>query len=131
MNVPEDATHLDQPSMPLDHGTTATEPQLDVARALWQLRMLTCCLGLGLLVMSLSFNAFVWKQNRNLVAETNIRIQQVAQIQNNLQRERPIIEELAQYSRGNPELTAIFKQSGIELAPQPAAGASPSSVPTP
>ena len=69
MSAPEDASPIDQPSMPTEHGATAPEPPLDVERALWQLRILTCWLGLGLLAMSLAFNAFVWKQNRNLLAD--------------------------------------------------------------
>ena len=130
MSAPEDASPIDQPSMPTEHAATAPEPPLDVARALWQLRILTCWLGLGLLAMSLAFNGFVWKQNRNLLAETGFRTQQAVQIQNNQQRLRPLIEELAQYSRGNPELMAIFKRSGFEIRSQPASGAPSSSVPT-
>jgi uncharacterized protein HemX len=131
MSTPEDAGHLDQPSTPTEHGVPAPEPPLDVARALWQLRMLTCWLGLGLLAVSLAFNAFVWKQNRNLLAETGFRTQQAARAQNNQQRLRAVIEELAQYSRGNPESTAIFKRSGIDIGLHPAPGAPSSSVPTP
>jgi len=116
--------------MPTEHAATAPEPPLDVARALWQLRILTCWLGLGLLAMSLAFNAFVWKQNRNLLAEIRFRTQQAVQIQDNQQRLRPLVEELAQYSRGNPELMAIFKRSGFEIRSQPASGAPSSSVPT-
>jgi hypothetical protein len=39
---------------------------LDLTQAVWQLRVLVCGFGAALLVLSLAFNAFVWKQNRKL-----------------------------------------------------------------
>jgi uncharacterized protein HemX len=116
----------------------SSEPMLDVKQALGQLRMLCCGLGLGLLMVSLALSTFIWKQNRNITAETNARIkqttqvqQQADQIQNGQQRFRPIVEELARYSVGNPELMEVFKRSGLNLTGLLPSNPPPSSVSAP
>jgi len=131
MSAPENTSPLDQPSTPTEHHAPAAEPPLDVTRALWQLRTMTCGLGLCLLVVSLVFTAFVWKQNRNLASETNVRNLQITQIQNNHQRLQPVIKELARYSIGNAELALVFKRFGIEITTPPLSNSPPSAIPTP
>lgn len=123
---------------PIQADPPSSEPTFDVRQALGQLRMLCCGLGLGLLMVSLTLTAFIWKQNRNITAETNARIQQTAQfqqqatqIQGNQQKFRPIVEELARYSFGNPPLMEVFRRSGLNLTGLPASNPPPSSVSAP
>ena len=116
MSTPEDA---DYPA----NMSPAPSSALDVARAIWQLRVLVCGLGLILFVVSATLSAFVWKQNRNLTAETNSRINQTAQFQSNGQRIIPLLNELAQLSRGDPELAAVFQRYSIGVGPQADASA--------
>lgn len=97
----------------------ADEPQssgADTASAVGQLRALVCGLGVGLLVLSLAFNAFVYKQNRNLLGAIHVRKQQTAQMQAAHQRMVLVVNELAKYSRGKPELTAVFNRHGIDIS---------------
>lgn len=131
MSAPENTSPLDQASTPTEHHLPAAEPPLDVTQALWQLRALTCGLGLCLLVVSLIFTAFVWKQNRNLAAETNLRNLQITQIENNHQRLQPVIKELARSSIGNAELALVFKRFGIEITTPPLSNSPPSTIRTP
>lgn len=97
---------------------------LDMARAVWQLRALVCGLGAMVLVLSLAFNLFVWKQNRNVTIMAHSRQQQLTQLQARGQDLTAFANELANYSNGRPELMGIFARYGIEvraksLPPQP------------
>ncbi len=132
-----DTNTLDQTSEPAER-PSAPEPPLDMMQALWQLRMLCCGLGLGLIVVSLALTGFIVKQFRDIRAETNARTQQAAQvhqqmiqIQNNQQRLRPIVEELARYSFGNPALMEVFTRAGLNLNASQPSNAPPPSVSTP
>jgi uncharacterized protein HemX len=99
---------------------------LDTTQAIWQLRMLVCGLGAIVLVLSVGFNAFVFKQNRNIAAASNIRLQQCNQQQARVNEMMKFVSELARYSEGKPELAAIFTRHGIELKPNaPAAAPAP------
>ncbi len=98
---------------------------LDTTQAIWQLRMLVCGLGAVVLVLSLGFNAFVFKQNRNITAAANIRLQQVAQQQARVNEMMRFVNELARYSENKAELRAIFTQHGIELQPSAPAASTP------
>ena len=82
---------------------------------MWQLRLLVCGLGAMLLVLSLTFNLFVWKQNRNIVSMSNMRLQQMSQLQNRVRALASLTQELATYSAGRPELIRIFNRYGLEL----------------
>ncbi len=97
---------------------TPFEPQeLDLTQALWQLRVLVCGMGAALLVLSLSFNLYVWKQNRNIVAMTNVRIQQVNLLDAQVKQLTRVVNDLGIYSVGKPELMAVFTKYGLELKP--------------
>ena len=126
----------DPSSMPQ---TSAANPapadagQLDLPRAVRQLRVLVCWLGLAISTVSLLFNAFVLKQNRDTKAMSDNRAQQLMQLQASQQPLIVAVNELAQYSMGNTELMALFKKYGIELkAPPPATLTNaPPAAPTP
>ena len=53
---------------------------LDLVQAVWQLRAVVCGLGAALLVLSLAFNVYLWKQNRNITAVTRARRLQAEQL---------------------------------------------------
>lgn len=117
MSTPEDIR--DQAA---ETGAGQTEPAnqpvdqpMDLFTAVKQLRVLVCGLGAGLLVVSLAFGAFVYKQNRNLTAAFNDRQPQISQLQANRQPLMYVINELAVYSNGKPELIALFTKHGIQL----------------
>jgi len=131
MTAPEGASSVNQTPQPMESHAPGPEPPLDMAQAVWQLRMLICWLGLAVLVLSVAFDGFVWKQNRDLASETGFRKQQAAQLQSGQQRLKGAVEELARYSYGNPELTAIFERFGFRITIPPASNAPPASVPTP
>jgi hypothetical protein len=97
----------------------ASTPPLDTTQALWQLRAIVCGLGAMVILLSLSFNLFVWKQNRNITALTNNRRGQLAQLQANQQRIISVVNDLAKYSADKPELNAIFKKHGVEITIPP------------
>ena len=90
---------------------------LDLVQAVWQLRAVVCGLGAALLVVSLSFNVYLWKQNRNITAATRSRVQQTQQLDARVQELAKVANELANYSATRPELLAIFKRYGLELKP--------------
>jgi len=114
---------MDQPTSSTDSAAKAPtpEPLPDLAGALWQLRAVVCGLGAAVLVFSVTFNVFVWKQNRNITAQTNVRTTQLARLQAVLERLRPAVNDIARYSAGKPELIAVFSRFGLEI---PAAGTS-------
>ena len=117
MSTPQEIKNQPTTNGPVD------EP-MDVAMAVGQLRGLVCGLGAGLLVVSLMFTAFVFKQNRNLTATTVLRQRQIAQLQ---ATEAPLgflLNELAKYSAGKPELAALFAKHGVQLHPPGAAAPS-------
>jgi hypothetical protein len=91
----------------------ATDEPMDLAAAVGQLRVLVCGLGAGLLIVSLALTAFVYKQNRNLAAATVLRQHQVAQLQANQAGLGYLVNELAKYSTGKPELMAVFEKHGM------------------
>ena len=110
-----------------NEAAAANEP-MDVPAAIGQLRVLVCGLGAALLIVSLALTAFVYKQNRNLAATTVARQRQLSQLQVNGQVLDYLVNELAKYSAGKPELTALFAKRGVEVTP-PAAAGQPASVP--
>ena len=95
---------------------TPPETPLDVTRAVWQLRAVACGLGAAVLVLSLAFNGFVWKQIINVTALTNNRLNQLTPLRTSQQRLEGVINELASYSVGKPELMAVFKRHGAEIS---------------
>jgi hypothetical protein len=103
----------------------ADEP-MDVAMAVGHLRVLVCGLGAGLLIVGLALTAFVYKQNRNLMAATALRQHQVSQLQASESSLGYLVNELVKYSAGKPELMALFAKHGMEVhAPAAAAPALP------
>ena len=105
--------------------TSPTPEPLDSMAAIWQLRTLVCGLGLAILVLSAAFNAFVFKQNRNISAVADARKRQLAQAENRLNALARVASELATYSKGKPELVAIFTRHGMEVLESPANAATP------
>jgi uncharacterized protein HemX len=101
---------------------------MDVTAAVGQLRVLVCGLGAALLIVSLALSVFVFKQNRNLNATNASRQRQIAQLQKNGQVLDYVVNELARYSAGKPELTALFAKHGVDVTPPSALG-QPASAP--
>jgi hypothetical protein len=100
---------------------TQSDQPMDVAAAVGQLRLLVCGLGAGLIFVSLALSAFVIKQNRDLAAATNNRERQIAQLQATQKPAMAALNELAKYSIGKPELTALFTKHGLQFTPPGAA----------
>jgi hypothetical protein len=96
---------------------TQSDQPVDVAAAVGQLRLLVCGLGAALIFVSLVLSAFVLKQNRDLKAVTHNRAQQLAQLQATQKPMMNVLNELAKYSVGKPELTAIFTKHGLKYSP--------------
>jgi hypothetical protein len=92
---------------------------MEAGAAVAQLRALVCGLGAAVLVLSLVFDAFVLKQNRNLQAESNNRGRQANQIAGTLERWVPALNDLARYSVDKPELVGIFRKYGVEITTPP------------
>jgi hypothetical protein len=90
-----------------------------MVQAVWQLRALVCGLGAMLLVLSVAFNVFVWKQSRNIAASANGRKLQLMQAETRLDEMTRIANAMASYSMGKPELVAIFSRFGIEVKQPP------------
>lgn len=96
--------------------TEVTTPAtLDLAQAVWQLRMLVCGLGAALLVLSLAFNLFVWKQNRNINAAAQSRLQQLSTLDTRVKQLAKVANDLGSYGVDKPELVAIFTKYGLQL----------------
>jgi len=107
---------------------TPPDRPMDVAAAVGQLRILVCGLGAGLIFVSLALSGFVLKQNRDLAAVTNNRQHQLAQLQTTQKSMMYVLNELAKYSVGKPELTAILTKHGLKYSP-PAVAEQPTSLP--
>jgi hypothetical protein len=109
---------INQPTSSTETGATTAAPEepLDLTRAVWQLRVMVCGLGAALLVSSAAFNVFVWKQNRNISSVTNTRATQISRLQATQQRLVPAVNEIARYSVGKPDLTAVFSRFGIDIS---------------
>ena len=104
-----------------DETTTPQSPeQLDLVQAVWQLRVLVAGLCAGVLVLSLAFNAYVWKQNRNLESVIRSRQQQGQAMEARINELGRVVNEFAEYSINKPELAAIFTHNGLQLKPAPA-----------
>jgi len=112
MSTPEEIQSETRPDQPMD-----------VAAAVGQLRVLVCGLGAGLILVSLALSGFVIKQSRDLGAATNSRQHQIAQLQATQKPTMSVLNELAKYSMGKPELTALFTKHGLQFTPPGAAAA--------
>jgi hypothetical protein len=95
---------------------TQSEQPMDLTIAVGQLRMLVCALGGGLILVSLILSAFVLKQNRDLAAVANNHQRQLAQMSAAQRPMVTVLDELARYSAGKPELTAIFTKHGLQFS---------------
>ncbi len=100
--------------------TSSVDAPADVATAIDQLRSLVCGLGVGLLVVSLALTAFVYKQNRNLVAATVMHQRQIARMQANERSVNYVVNALIQYSAGKPELMGVLARHGLQVSQTPA-----------
>jgi hypothetical protein len=98
---------------------TRSDQPVDLAAAVGQLRLLVCGLGAALIFVSLVLSALVLKLNRDLAAVTNNRQRQVAQLQATQKPMMYVLGELAKYSVGKPELTAIFTKHGLKYSATP------------
>jgi hypothetical protein len=125
MTAPENLNDQTESLAPVPSASAPPSTQLDAAAALHELRILVLGLGVALLVVSLAFNAFVYKQNRNMAGEASARKQQAAQLRAWQQRAFPTLNALAQYSASHPELTEIFKRHGIQLTKSGTQGQQP------
>lgn len=96
---------------------TPAEQPMDVTAAVGQLRLMVCGLGAGLILVSLVLSGFIFKQTRDLNAMTNGRLHQLAQLQITQKPTLSVLNELAKYSLGKPELTALFTKHGIQVTP--------------
>jgi hypothetical protein len=103
---------------------SAVDAPMDVAPAIDQLRALVCGLGVGLLVVSLAFTAFVFKQNRDLIAGKTAHEQQIARLQANEHSVDYLVDALVKYSAGKPDLMALLAKHRLQVAP-PTKSASP------
>ena len=128
MSTPENDNN---PTPATTSSSPAPSTAMDVTRAIWQLRVLVCSLGLILFVVSATLSVFVWKQSRNLSAETNARNAQVAQLQTNGQRFTPLLNELAQLSRDDQGVAAVFQRFNLSIVARPDASATPPASSTP
>ena len=113
MTTPQEIQSQSSMNRPVD------EP-MDTATAIGQLRLLVCGLGAALLIVSLTFTAFVYKQNRNLTGTTAVRQRQITQLQATEAPLGYLLNELAKYSNGKPELAALFTKHGVQLNRPPA-----------
>ena len=111
----EDTASTPSPSSSVPQG-------MDLVQAVWQLRSLVCGVGAALLVLSVAFNLFVWKQNRNITAITQGRLQQLTVLDARVKQLLGVASDLRNYSADRPELMAIFGKYGVE--PKPTAPAS-------
>ncbi len=109
-------------STPQEIQNRPAEEPMDVAAAVAQLRLLVCGLGAGLLIVSLALTGFVYKQNRNLLGTAALRQHQASQLQASASSLGYLVNELAKYSEGRPDLMALFAKHGMEIHP-PAATA--------
>jgi hypothetical protein len=96
---------------------TSAPSALDLTAAVWQLRMLVCGLGAALLVVSMAFNLFVWKQNRNINAVAQARLQQLSVMDARVKQLSKVANDLGSYGSDKPELVAIFTKYGLQLKP--------------
>jgi len=96
---------------------SAANAPMDVASAIDQLRALVCGLGVGLLVVSLAFTAFVFKQNRDLIAVKATHEEQIARLQANEHTVDYLVDALVKYSSGKPDLMALLAKHGLQVAP--------------
>jgi hypothetical protein len=99
--------------------TSTVDAPMDVAAAIDQLRALVCGLGVGLLVVSLALTAFVFKQNRDLIAARTMHERQIARLQTNERSMDYLVDELVRYSAGKPDLMALLAKHGLQVAPAP------------
>jgi hypothetical protein len=111
MSVPEEIQNETQSEQPI------AEQPMDLATAVGQLRLMVCGLAVGLIVVSLALSGFIFKQTRDLSAATNNRQHQIAELQVARKPTLSLLNELAKYSVGKPELTALFIKHGIQITP--------------
>ena len=130
MSTPEE---IDRNTL-TDHGqsarngvttTSGADAPLDVTEAIDQLRALVCGLGIGLLIVSLAFTAFVFKQNRDLVAAKTMHEGQIARLQDYEHSVNFLVDALLKYSAGKTELMALLARHGLKVPP-PSVGSAPS-----
>ena len=103
--------------------TSSADPPMGVTEAIDQLRALVCGLGIGLLIVSLAFTAYVFKQNRDLVAAKTMHESQIARLQDNERSVNFLVDTLVKYSAGKPELMALLARHGLKALPPSAASA--------
>jgi hypothetical protein len=106
-------------------GGFESEQPMDVTAAIGQLRLLVCGLGAGLILVSLALSGFVFKQNRDLAAAAHNHQIEIAELQTQQKPLLNVVNELAKYSEGKPELLAIFTRHGVQLTPGAPAGQAP------
>lgn len=86
------------------------------------MRTMVSGLGLGMIVLCVAFGAFVFKQNRLVAIATSAYGNQAEQIRANIQKPETLkqweqaLNELAQYSKGNPQLEEIFRKYRINIS---------------
>ena len=105
--------------------TSSADGPMGITEAIDQLRALVCGLGIALLIVSLAFTAFVYKQNRDLAAAKTLHENQLARLQDNERSVNSLLDSLVKYSTGKPELMALLARHGLKVPP-PSAGSATS-----
>jgi hypothetical protein len=106
---------MNESEQPNEAATRPASAPREPMAVIEELRRMVLWLGAGLLVVSAAFCVFVFKQNRNLKASIGLRTKQAAQVKQVADRMTVVVNELARYSQGKPELIAIFQRHGIEI----------------
>ncbi len=91
------------------------EHVFDATRAVWQLRVLVCGLGLGLVALSVTFTLFVYWQYGNITAETRNRVHQASQLKASREQLSPVLDDLGAYSQSNAEVRAVIEKFGGQV----------------
>ena len=107
---------------------TAEHEEIDLEQQCADLRRTTLLLLLGLVMLSVTFTAFLWLQARRSGHDLRLVRQQAQQLAETNAKEGPAIQNfvarLVQYGQTHPEFEEVLKKYNIRSAPStsPAAG---------
>jgi sensor histidine kinase YesM len=105
-----------------EYGTEPTAAEVD---PILELRLILYGLGLLVLLMSLSLNLYIRKQNRNIETQVNQLRAQIQQIegsplyQQNKNGMQNLLEELKKEAKDRAEAAELLKRYGIEVQSRP------------
>jgi hypothetical protein len=104
----------ENPNQPIDQSSSLPAGG-DLAGLINQMRLQVVGVGLAFLILSLAFNAYVYKQNRNLRMTRDAHNQQIQQMQELEKRVLPAVNDLAGYTVQRPQLRVLFERNGLQL----------------